>query len=207
MTYILNKQQKCLREKAPGTPLGINYRYREDYLNSAQEYESVLLSLKSYPILPEQWEGYEDGAEVEEGEFELMDTAKFWYAVCEHCGWRGSSEKLSGGGQIADTGDYGDCYCPQCESVDIADDGENFIGTIAIPKQKQVSQTDSVKELFVDKLLAQLKEKDKRIKELEEALQVLIADHRKLYSFADMPWEDYAGRNALKKAKQALQNK
>ena len=37
------------------------------------------------------------------------------------CGWWGSSELLDGGGQIADTGDYGDCYCPVCGNSDLDD--------------------------------------------------------------------------------------
>ena len=44
----------------------------------------------------------------------------FFTCECE-CGWWGSSEFLTGGGQIADTGDYSDCYCPVCGSTDIYD--------------------------------------------------------------------------------------
>lgn len=40
--------------------------------------------------------------------------SKFYTAECPECGWWGSSELLNGGGQIADTGDYGDCFCPVC---------------------------------------------------------------------------------------------
>ena len=38
----------------------------------------------------------------------------FYTAKCDKCGWWGSSKLLEGGGQIADTGDYSDCYCPVC---------------------------------------------------------------------------------------------
>jgi hypothetical protein len=44
--------------------------------------------------------------------------ANFYTAICDKCGWWGSSKLLDGGGQIADTGDYGDCYCPVCGNAD-----------------------------------------------------------------------------------------
>ena len=43
-----------------------------------------------------------------------------WYTVeCSECGWWGSGELLDGGGQIADTGDYSDTYCPVCGNIDV----------------------------------------------------------------------------------------
>ena len=50
--------------------------------------------------------------------------SNFYTAMCGKCGWWGSSEFLDGGGQIADTGDYGDCYCPVCGNSDL-DELEN----------------------------------------------------------------------------------
>lgn len=48
------------------------------------------------------------------------DQEKSWYnAECDKCGWFGSSQFLLGGGQIADTGDYGDVYCPICGNNNI----------------------------------------------------------------------------------------
>lgn len=44
---------------------------------------------------------------------------EFYDAGCEECGWWGSSELLDGGGQIADTGDYSDSFCPVCGNFDI----------------------------------------------------------------------------------------
>ncbi len=44
--------------------------------------------------------------------------ANFYTAICDKCGWWGSSKLLDGGGQIADTGDYADCYCPVCGNAD-----------------------------------------------------------------------------------------
>ena len=53
------------------------------------------------------------------------DKAKnFYTAKCGKCGWFGSSRLLLGGGQIADTGDYGDAYCPVCDSTDIDNEME-----------------------------------------------------------------------------------
>jgi len=46
--------------------------------------------------------------------------SNFYTVECE-CGWWGSSELLDGGGQIADTGDFGDCYCPVCGNSNLDD--------------------------------------------------------------------------------------
>lgn len=45
----------------------------------------------------------------------------FYTAECVECGWWGSSKLLNGGGQIADTGDYGDCNCPVCDCDEIVE--------------------------------------------------------------------------------------
>lgn len=50
----------------------------------------------------------------------------YYPCSCDNCGWYGSSEHLGGGGQIADTGDYDDVYCPICGSKDTCED-ENEI--------------------------------------------------------------------------------
>lgn len=48
------------------------------------------------------------------------DVDKGYYtAECEKCDWWGNSKYLGGGGQLADSGDYDDCYCPVCGSKDI----------------------------------------------------------------------------------------
>jgi hypothetical protein len=44
------------------------------------------------------------------------EKEKYWEFECE-CGFTGLSMLVLGGGQIADTGDYGDCYCPCCEKI------------------------------------------------------------------------------------------
>jgi hypothetical protein len=40
---------------------------------------------------------------------------KYWEFECE-CGFKGLSLLATGGSQIADTGDFGNCYCPCCGS-------------------------------------------------------------------------------------------
>lgn len=61
-----------------------------------------------------------------------IDKHNRWFAECEKCGWIGSSLVMNGGGQIADTGDYSDAYCPKCHSIHFNDiDGledEYYIG-------------------------------------------------------------------------------
>ena len=48
-----------------------------------------------------------------------IEVAETYYPVkCDVCGWMGSSEKLEGGHALADTGDYGDCYCPVCGNTE-----------------------------------------------------------------------------------------
>ncbi len=48
----------------------------------------------------------------------LPESETHWFdAECGACGWFGSSQYLQGGSQIADTGDYGDCYCPVCGDI------------------------------------------------------------------------------------------
>lgn len=53
-----------------------------------------------------------------------INNNNFYSAECLGCGWWGSSEFLDGGGQIADTGDCLDVYCPICGSVDLDDKEE-----------------------------------------------------------------------------------
>lgn len=47
------------------------------------------------------------------------ELEKWWIATCPRCGWEGLSKDCKGGEQIADTGDYDDCYCPECWKKDI----------------------------------------------------------------------------------------
>lgn len=44
----------------------------------------------------------------------LPGSETYYPVICPRCNWKGMSSLLEGGGQIADTGDYGDTYCPRC---------------------------------------------------------------------------------------------
>lgn len=45
-------------------------------------------------------------------------TGNYYPAKCENCEEMFTSERMTGGEPIADTGDYGDCYCPHCGTDD-----------------------------------------------------------------------------------------
>ena len=46
------------------------------------------------------------------------DTGGYYVAECEECGQIFPSQTCDGAEQIADSGDYGDCYCPHCGFID-----------------------------------------------------------------------------------------
>lgn len=46
------------------------------------------------------------------------NTGGYYVCECQSCGEVFSSRDCGGGGQIADTGDYDDAYCPHCDQVD-----------------------------------------------------------------------------------------
>ncbi|QWL69371.1 hypothetical protein HQ397_03995 [Aeromonas hydrophila] len=46
------------------------------------------------------------------------NTGGYYVCECQSCGEVFSSRDCGGGGQIADTGDYDDAYCPHCGQVD-----------------------------------------------------------------------------------------
>lgn len=46
------------------------------------------------------------------------NTGGYYVCECQNCGEVFSSRDCGGGGQIADTGDYDDAYCPHCDQVD-----------------------------------------------------------------------------------------
>lgn len=46
------------------------------------------------------------------------NSGGYFVVECGNCGEIFPSQKLDGGGAIADTGDYGDSYCPHCNAVD-----------------------------------------------------------------------------------------
>lgn len=95
----------------------------------------ILQELKSYLIThidpndPSQWDWIEtinrltQNLQIAEKSYRWasVDEQKkgYYTAECEKCGWWGSSVLLDGGGQIADTGDYDDPYCPVCGNKDL----------------------------------------------------------------------------------------
>ena len=46
------------------------------------------------------------------------ELKKWWVGKCPQCGWEGLSRDAAGGGAIADTGDYDDVICPECDKQD-----------------------------------------------------------------------------------------
>lgn len=54
---------------------------------------------------------------------------KHWPYKCSKCGHQGIDDH-EGGGAIADTGDYSDCYCPKCWNNIMDDDAEEGIDYI-----------------------------------------------------------------------------
>lgn len=57
----------------------------------------------------------------------IFKTKKHYWCKCEKCGWEDASENAIGGGQIADTGDYDEVYCPICGSTDLDGDSKHVI--------------------------------------------------------------------------------
>jgi len=45
------------------------------------------------------------------------DLKKWWPAICYKCGWTGLSRDCHGGNPIADSGDYDDAACPECDAI------------------------------------------------------------------------------------------
>lgn len=46
------------------------------------------------------------------------NTGGYFVVECGNCGEVFPSQKLDGGGAIADSGDYGDTYCPHCNEIE-----------------------------------------------------------------------------------------
>ncbi|CUZ15551.1 Uncharacterised protein [Serratia marcescens] len=86
------------------------------------------------------------------------NTGGYFVIECQECGAVYPSQQADGGGQIADTGDYGDAICPHC-GEEGPDECEN------------VGLAWNVQQAKIIALLAELEAKDKRIGELERANQ------------------------------------
>jgi len=52
--------------------------------------------------------------QITESRLRGLTVNRYFPVACPKCGWEGSSEHVEGGGQIADTGDYDDMFCPDC---------------------------------------------------------------------------------------------
>ena len=51
-----------------------------------------------------------------------MRCSQYFAVMCNQCYWVGSSEHTAGGRPIADTGDYSELRCPDCNSPDLLED-------------------------------------------------------------------------------------
>jgi hypothetical protein len=142
MKYIYSPQHQGLVEAPLMTdPTFGHYPDYESFEQDFDTYNTWLSSPPAYKVRTEdiEWFSVERG----EDEFEVIDSHKWFLSECEDCGWQGSSEKLLGGGALADTGDYGDCYCPKCESrkVEEVNTFPSYEGLVAIPKKRNESKT------------------------------------------------------------------
>jgi hypothetical protein len=75
----------------------------------------------------------------------------YFAAECGKCGFRGSSHEWLGGGQIADTGDYGDSYCPICGSPDLEEaDNDDYVDQRELLLKKVLELSVKVDSLEFD---------------------------------------------------------
>ncbi|HDL6989438.1 TPA: hypothetical protein PXM11_004265 [Yersinia enterocolitica] len=86
------------------------------------------------------------------------NTGGYFVVECGNCGEVFPSQKLDGGGAIADSGDYGDAYCPHCNETD-PDECAN------------VGLVWNVQQAKINALIAQLEAAQKEISELKEEEQ------------------------------------
>lgn len=80
---------------------------------------------------------WQDGQILKEGiDYRLMDSNIYYRCECNKCGWIDSSQFAAGGESIADTGDYEDARCPQCNNKNVDANSDSYKGIIAIPISK-----------------------------------------------------------------------
>jgi len=98
-------------------------------------------------------------------------TGNYYLAKCDICEEMFTSERMTGGEPIADTGDYGDCYCPHCGS----DDSE-----IIDCGSAETVEAWNFQQKCIDALIAALEQSSnalldagKRIAELEDEVKFL----------------------------------
>lgn len=109
----------------------------------------------------------------------VFDSNAWYWCHCTSCGWQGSSEDTDGGGQIADTGDYGDVLCPNCSSNDLEGDNSrllpSFNGVLRVPKtlmQKLYDLQKKEKELTA--IIVKIKRESSSHKEIWESLAAIM---------------------------------
>lgn len=88
----------------------------------------------------------------------------YYLVECGNCAEIYPSNKLAGGCQIADTGDYGDCYCPHCDASEEYEDLGNNAASAWNYQQKCIDAL--LAERNADKAL--IAEQAKQIDELED---------------------------------------
>ena len=59
--------------------------------------------------------------------YDEQDLDRYYPARCGDCGWVGISSACTGGGPLADTGDYEDIYCPKCDAPNIDEDPDPIV--------------------------------------------------------------------------------
>lgn len=98
------------------------------------------------------------------------NTGGYFVVECGNCGEVLPSQKLGGGGAIADTGDYGDSYCPHCNAVD-PDECDN------------VGLVWNIQQAKINALIAQLEAAQKELFDLQnqEFQQRLANAEHQLY--------------------------
>lgn len=81
------------------------------------------------------------------------NTGGYYVAECEECGQIFPSQTCDGGGQIADSGDYGDCYCPHCGFIDPLEcDNANLVWNVQQIKIVNLTKQLEAERQRADKL-------------------------------------------------------
>ncbi|WP_448217493.1 hypothetical protein [Endozoicomonas sp. 2B-B] len=98
------------------------------------------------------------------------NTGGFFVIDCECCGHVFNSKDAHGGGQIADTGDYDDCYCPKCGAADPAEaDNANKVWNV---QQARINELESA----INQTIGWIKDTNAlRSEDGEESLRLLEA--------------------------------
>ena len=102
ITEIDIKQIEEIKQKL----VKLNGKFDWDISNKCEILDKLVNNLKIAPL------SYRPAPKEDKKEH-------YFTCECPKCGWWGSSKLLCGGGQIADTGDYDDAYCPVCNNADL----------------------------------------------------------------------------------------